>query len=190
VPFVLHRVQHLDRIDRVVVDGIPCTAATRTVIDIAPMVDDEALESAFESARRMGLASVDHLAARFVALGRRPGTAAVRKLLQHQRVGDRPLESPLEVKMWRLIRASDLPLPERQVKIPPYRVDALWRPSLILECDGFEAHGGYLRWKRDRRRVAFLEALGYRLIHVTWDDVTNHPDEVVERVRLALVRAA
>ena len=57
---------------------------------------------------------------------------------------------------------------------------------VALECDGFAWHGNRLRWKRDRRRVAQIEALGWRIIFVTWDDVTLHPDETLHRVALAL----
>jgi very-short-patch-repair endonuclease/uncharacterized metal-binding protein len=188
-PFHLHRVRRLDQIDRVTVDGIPCTSATRTLIDCAGLLDEEQLEIAFESARRMGLTSVPFLSKRFVELGGRgkPGSGAVRRLLEHQHVGDKPLESPLEVKTWRLIRTSGVPRPDRQVPILQYRVDLLWREQrVILECDGFEAHAGYLRWKRDRRRVSSIEAEGYRMLHVTWDDVTLRPDEVVRRSRGAL----
>jgi very-short-patch-repair endonuclease len=188
-PFHLHRVRRLDGIDRVTVDGIPCTSATRTLIDCAGALDEEQLEIAFESARRMGLTSVPFLSKRFVELGGRgkPGSGAIRRLLEHQHVGDKPLESPLEVKVWRLVRRSGLPRPEGQVPILQYRVDLLWREQrVILECDGFEAHAGYLRWKRDRRRVSAIEAEGYRFVHATWDDVTNRSDEVIARTRHAL----
>ena len=57
---------------------------------------------------------------------------------------------------------------------------------LALECDGFEWHGDRLAWKRDRRRVAFLEARGWRLIHVTWEDVTHHPVETIQRLGVSL----
>ncbi|MDQ1521885.1 MAG: hypothetical protein QOI55_2958 [Actinomycetota bacterium] len=187
--FALHSAARLERVDRVVVDGIPCTSAARTLIDVAAALDEERLEVAFESARRMGLVSSEHLARRFTELGGRgkPGSGAIRELLERQVVGDKPLESPLEVKVWRLIRQSDLPLPERQVPILQYRVDMLWLVSrVVLECDGFEAHAGYLRWKRDRRRVGSMEALGYRFVHVTWDDATRRPAEVLDRVRHAL----
>jgi len=190
-PFTLHRVQRLDRIDRVTVDGIPCTSATRTLIDCAALLDDEALEIAFESARRIGLTSAQHLLRRFAELGGRgrPGSGKIRELIEHQRTGDKPLESPLEVRTWRLLRSSELRQPERQVAILDYRVDFLWRDvRVILECDGFEAHAGYLRWKRDRRRVGAIEAQGYRIVHVTWDDVTKRPSEGVRRFRAALGR--
>jgi very-short-patch-repair endonuclease len=191
--FALHSTTRLSLIDRVTVDGIPCTSGARTLIDIAALVDDEALEIAFESARRMRLTSVDHLARRFLELGGRgkAGSARVCRLLERQRVDDRPLESPLEVKVWRLLRDRRIPLPERQVAIGDYRVDMLWpEHRVILECDGFEAHAGHLRWKRDRRRVAAIEAMVYRFVHVTWDDVTRRPDEVIARIGYALALAA
>ena len=49
-----------------------------------------------------------------------------------------------------------------------------------------ESHGNRLAWKRDRRRIARLEALGWRLLHVTWDDVTLHPRETIGRIREAV----
>lgn len=190
-PFVLHRLKPFEPVDRTTVDDLPCTSPVRTLIDLAGVVSEESLEIAFESARRLGLLSVDRLAQRFVEIGGRgrKGSARVRALLEDQDPGERPLESPLEVKMWRLLRGSNVPRPERQVGIGAYRVDYLWRPfSLIVECDGFEWHAGRLRWKRDRRRVAALELLGYRLVHVTWDDVTKHPADTLRRVELALAQ--
>ena len=82
-PFEIHRVRTLLLQDRATVDQVPCTSATRTLIDCAAVVDDEALEVAFESARRMGLTSPRAFAQRAEALcGRgRPGSTAVRKLL-------------------------------------------------------------------------------------------------------------
>jgi very-short-patch-repair endonuclease len=67
----------------------------------------------------------------------------------------------------------------------------LWRDEgIVVECDGFEAHSGHLRWKRDRRRCAAIEALGLRIVHITWDDVTGRPDETVERLWLAISEAS
>ena len=95
---------------------IPCTSATRTVIDCAEYLDPEALEVAFESARRMGLTSPRALAQRADALcGRgKPGSAAIKTLLSHQRDRDPALQFRLEVKTARLLRAHKLPTPVRQ----------------------------------------------------------------------------
>jgi very-short-patch-repair endonuclease len=79
----------------------------------------------------------------------------------------------------------------RQFVVEPYRLDFAWTDLwFAVECEGFEIHGNRLAWKRDRRRVAALERAGWRIMVVTWDDVTRHPAETLERVALALHRAA
>jgi hypothetical protein len=110
---VLHRAVALPRQDRVVVDGIPCTSATRTILDCAGLLDEEALEIAFESARRMRLTSPTALARRAAALcgSGKAGSTKIRQLLAHQQLGQRNLDSPLEVKAARLIRAAPSPSP-------------------------------------------------------------------------------
>jgi very-short-patch-repair endonuclease len=191
--FVFHRAKCLDRADRITVDGIPCTSAARTLIDLAGVLSDEQLEIAFESARRLGLTSVHAVAARHAALSARgrAGNGAMRSLLENQVVGERPLESPLEVRLARLLRQSSFPIPQRQATLTVangdrYRVDFLFaRAHLVVECDGFEAHSGHLRWKRDRRRVADIELEGYRVIQFTWDDVVHRPDDTLRRLSLA-----
>jgi very-short-patch-repair endonuclease len=186
----VHRTK-LERIDRVTVDNIACTSATRTIIDLAARLDDEALETAFDSARRLGLTAPDALARRAAALcgSGRPGSTRVARLLRVLQA--RPLESKLEVRVARLLRRHGLRPPANQLVVGRYRIDFAWPALLVgLECDGFEHHGRRLVWKRDRRRIAALEAAGWRLVHVTWDDVTLHSDETVARLRLAVQRVA
>ncbi len=177
----------LTRADRVSVDRIPCTSATRTLVDCAALVDGKTLETAFEQERRMGLTSLGAVRAR---IGRgRPGSALMRGGLRHAQA--RPKESRLEVKTARLIRSSRLPKPVTQLEVGEYRVDFAWQPMwVICECDGFEWQGNRLQWKRDRRRVAAIEAKGWRIVHVTWDDVTKHPAKTLDRLSLALRGAA
>jgi very-short-patch-repair endonuclease len=161
------------------------------LIDLAPQLDDEALEAAFESGRRMGLTTVTLLARRANELcGKgRPGSGRVRRLLSVAEA--RATESRLEVKFARLVRASALPKPVRQYAVGAYRLDFAW-PWLWVaaECDGFERHGTRLAWKRDRARIAAIEHAGWRIVHFTWDDITSAPTRSVERVALALCAAA
>jgi len=185
---VLHRID-IPREDRVSVDGIPCTSATRTLIESAAMLDDEELEVAFESARRIGLTSPRALARRAAELCGRghPGSERVKRLLAQQHHDDAALQYRLEVKTARLIRASGLPDPIRQHRIGRYRVDFAWPPPrVVVESDGFEHHGYRLAWKRDRRRLADIEAERWRVVIVTWDDVTRRPQQTVERIAWAL----
>lgn len=109
----------------------------------------------------------------------------LREVLRHAQA--RPKESKLEVRLARLIRASSLPSPTVQLVIGDYRVDYAWEPSrVICECDGFAWHGNRLQWKRDRRRIAAIEAAGWRIVHVTWDDVAQHREQTLLRLAEAL----
>jgi very-short-patch-repair endonuclease len=97
----------------------------------------------------------------------------------------------LEVKLARLLRKSSLPSPQRQFQIGRFRLDFAWPAARIAcECDGFEHHGARLAWKRDRRRLAAIEAARWRIVQVTWADVTTEPTQTLDRLAIALRIAA
>lgn len=190
-PVVVHRSAFVDELG-IVVDGISCTDAARTLIDIAGRLRVDELEDAFERARRLGLVSAESLARRFEVIGGRgrSGSPKIREVLARTRPN--PLDSKLEGKAWRLIRSSRLVEPVRQFRVDVpggrwYRIDFAW-PQLFVavEAEGFEWHGSRARWKADRTRVAALERLGWRVLVVTWEDVTKHPGGALDRVAMAL----
>jgi very-short-patch-repair endonuclease len=43
-----------------------------------------------------------------------------------------------------------------------------------------------LQWKSDKTRTAWLERQGWRLVTVTWDDVTRRPAATLDRIAIAL----
>jgi very-short-patch-repair endonuclease len=180
---VLHR-RAFDMQDRIEVDGLACTSATRTIIDLAAVLDAEQLEHAFDAARRLGLTSRGSLERRAAQLTRLPRPISTLLLV----TSPRPTESRLEVKTARLLREKGFFPPTSQYGVGRYRIDFAWPEKLVgLECDGFEWHGDRLAWKRDRRRVADLEHAGWRLVHWTWDDVTKRSEQAIARLRQALL---
>ena len=182
---IVHRTVSLPARERRLVDRIPCTSAARALVEIAPMVGEEILEAAFESARRMGLATVASVIRAQADLDRRAGAVALHRVIE--RAARRPLESRLEVKLGRLLARSSLPPSEVQYRIGSYRVDRAWPAHRVaVEADGFQHHGKRLEWKRDRRRIAAIEAVRWRVVHVTWDDVTRQPTQTLDRIAFAL----
>jgi very-short-patch-repair endonuclease len=177
---------------RITVDGIRCIDGARALIDVAGRLGLDDLEDGFERARRLGLVSTASLARRFELLsGRgRPGAPKVRAMLAHARPN--PLDSKLEGRTWRMLRDSSLPEPVRQLRLDVtagrhYRIDFAWPALLVaVEAEGFEWHGSRARWKADKIRVAALERLGWRVLVVTWDDVTKRRAETLDRIALAL----
>jgi very-short-patch-repair endonuclease/predicted transcriptional regulator of viral defense system len=189
-PVRIHRRLPTDE-PSVVVDGICCTDAARTLIDVACRLGLDDLEDGFERARKLGLVSAASLARRFERLAGRghPGAPKVRALLANARPN--PLDSKLEGRTWRMLRRSLLPEPVRQLRVDVvrgrwYRIDFAWPELLVaVEAEGFEWHGSRAQWKVDRMRVAALERLGWRVLVVTWDDVTRRPAETMDRIAMA-----
>jgi very-short-patch-repair endonuclease len=165
---------------------IPDTSPERTIIDLAGVLSAPQLEIAFESARHQRLltvASVRHALDDLGARGRR-GSASLQALLST--LADEPAaESALEVRVARLLRATDLPRPRRQVDVVVngrrYRLDFAWPEFLLaLECDGRKWH----EFERDRRRwSAITAATGYRIVWATWARLRDEPDRLIDEIR-------
>jgi very-short-patch-repair endonuclease len=185
----------LDSIDRRLVEGTWVTSVPRTLIDLASILDFEALETAVESAFRRGIATPTSVERRLAALGGRGkrGTGPLRALLM-DRGNAAALESRLEVKVWRLLRRARL-RPVRQYAVHyenrTFRLDFAW-PALrvAVECDGFDAHAGKPVFERDHARLAILNAHGWLVVPVTWKQVTESPELVLENVFGAMRSAA
>ena len=60
---------------------------------------------------------------------------------------------------------------------------------LIVEVDGFAFHGGRAAFERDRRRDAQLQALGHRVLRITWRRLVEEPEAVVALIAAALSAA-
>src|SRR5205085_7234734 len=56
---------------------------------------------------------------------------------------------------------------------------------VVVESDGRANHSSKLDWQHDLDRRNLLTALGLGVIHVTWDKVTNRPDEFLAEVAQA-----
>jgi very-short-patch-repair endonuclease len=73
----------------------------------------------------------------------------------------------------------------RQVPIGPYFADfACLSARLVIEVDGGEHHGG----ESDRRKTAYLETHGYRVLRVPVQEIDETMDDVMHGIYLALAR--
>ena len=95
-----------------------------------------------------------------------------------------------------MLHVSSLAEPVRQLRVDVtlskwYRIDFAWPELLVaVEAEGFEWHGSRARRKADKIRVAALERLGWRVLVVTWDDVTQRRAETLDRIAMALAERA
>jgi hypothetical protein len=172
---------------------IPVTTVARTLLDLAAVVKPRRLERAMREAkvRRLGdRPSLDDLLIRHHA---RRGSAAIRRVLVHGRIGAGILRSELEERFLAFVEKSGLPVPETNAPIELdgrwVEVDCLWRDRLlIVELDGRAVHGTSFAFDADRERDRSLQAMGWRVVRITWRQLIRHPARVEADLR-ALVRA-
>jgi len=186
--FRVHRVTYLDPADAARKHGIPVTSPARTLLDLAATTSARELERAVNEARVHRLVSDHSLDEQF---SRYPRHRGVRALTEAIRIEPALTRSEAERRALALIRAARLPAPETNVMLCGHEVDLLWRAQrLVVEIDGYAFHSSRRSFERDRRKDRELGEQGYRVLRLTWRELTEEPEAVVATLAAALTRPA
>jgi very-short-patch-repair endonuclease len=178
---IVHR-SALPEADITTNDGIPVTTPARTLIDLADVLTRRQLERALDEAAYLRL----DLSGLQPRPGRR-GSGVLASVLAEHLPGTTRTRSELEERMLNLCDRFRLPTPEVNAAIEGYEVDFLWRSQrLIVETDGWAAHGTRRAFERDRRRDADLTAAGWRVVRISYARLEREPEWVAERIAKAL----
>lgn len=167
--------------------GLPVTRPSRTILDLAGVVNGDLLEEAVDDVLCRRLCRLDEL----VAAPRRRGSGALREVLSAWN-GDGIAEGVAEMRVVRALLAEGLPAPVRQYEIWVNgvfiaRVDLAYPPiRLAMELDGFRWHAGRRRFRSDRMRRNRVEAAGWRLLEAAPEDI----DDLVAGAGAIVQRAA
>jgi very-short-patch-repair endonuclease len=162
--------------------GIPVTTLARTLVDLADVLPRRRLERVLDEAAYLRL-DVTDLQPR---PGRR-GSGTLAEALRRHDAGNTRTRSDLEERMLGLLHRFRLPAPEVNSSVEGYTVDFLWREQgLIVETDGWAAHGTRSAFERDRRRDADLLAAGWRVLRTSYERLEREPEWVAERIADAL----
>ena len=173
---VLHRPTSLPPTDVVIRGGIPVTTAARTLLDLARTATDRDLQVALNEAQVHRLITRDALRAR--------ATGRLRAFLDDDSGFTR---SEAERILLRLIARSGLPRPHTNVRLGRWEVDALWPGHrLVAEFDGYGAHATRAAFERDRVKDADLQFARYRVLRITWRQLTRQPEAVIARLAAAI----
>lgn len=168
--------------DVTVRDGIPVTTPARTIVDLADFLPHRALERVLDEAAylRLDLGALEPLP------GRRGSGRLARVLARHD-AGSSRTRSWLEERMFALCRRAGLPEPEVNQEIEGHEADFVWRETrLIVETDGWQAHGTRAAFERDRIRDAELTSAGWRVVRITIRRLEEEPEAVAEQLRRLL----
>ena len=182
----VHCSRRLHPEDIAVVRGIPVTSPARTLVDLAEIATARELERAFDQATTHRLATTASITAAVERLNGRHGTSRVRALIERQA---EPMftRSEAEERLLALIRRAGLPAPEVNRPVGRHMVDFVWRERrLIVETDGYQFHSSRTAFERDRTRDAELTGAGFRVVRVTWRQLTEESLAIVARLAQAL----
>lgn len=195
----VHRVRSLDPLDVTDVGGVPTTTWSRTLLDLAEVLQLRWLIRALEQSVIHELHD-DRVLQETMArgVGRRGIPALRAALAAGHHLDPQVTRSVLEDEFLFLVRSATPALPELPQMNAPlelsyrhrFEVDALWRRLRVaLELDS-RFHDPPGARMRDRERDRALRAAGYRTFRVRWADVVQRPGWVLWKVRELLARAA
>lgn len=182
----IHRVD-LDGSDTWVRDRIPVTSPSRTIADLASVLDTQQLARAVKEADVRGLVSPPALRSYASRHPGRPGVPALRDLLDP--LTFRLTDSVLEQRFLRLVRRAGLPLPETGVRLNGFTVDFYWLElGLVVETDGLTYHRTELQQARDRRRDRAHAEAGLTTLRFTHREVADDGEGVMRTLRSVAAR--
>ena len=168
-------------------DGIPVTTIARTLLDLSAVVQRRELRSAFRQAEQLNLGDPVGIQALTERYPRKPGIPSLRAVFEEAQVGLTVVRSELEERFQDFLLNAVLPSPATNVRIEGMEVDCAWPDQrLIVELDGRAFHGSGDAFEADRARDRRLEAAGWRVVRITWGQVTRAPEEVERDLRRLL----
>lgn len=96
--------------------------------------------------------------------------------------------SQLENRFLAFCARHSIPAPHTNQPLLGYEVDAFWpQANLVVELDGYAAHGTRKAFQADRERDRHLLGAGFRPVRVTPLDLRN--ETALARGLLALLRS-
>jgi hypothetical protein len=190
----VHRVRSLASADVTRVRGIPCTTVTRTLLDLAEVLDRQRLERAIAQAEVMGLFDLNALSEVLDRAPGRRGSAKLRSVLDEYEEGTTLTQSELEELLLAICMAAGTNRPRVNhwivLEVGAVLVDFCWpERMLVVEVDGHRFHGTRQAFERDRDRDQRLTLAGYRVVRFTWRQIVREPEKVRERLGELLERS-
>jgi very-short-patch-repair endonuclease len=185
VPGVITHRCRISQVDGTRWCGIPITTVPRTLVDLAPVLPEEALARAVHEADVLHRVTPDAVER---VLGRRhnwPGASRLRRVLW----GEVPVTvSALESSFIARLRDARLPQPALNRRVDGRYVDCRWPDHrLTIELDGYRYHHTRHAWEQDRHREREARARGDEFRRYTWMDVNEDPEPMLADLHTLLL---
>jgi hypothetical protein len=184
----VHRSRALDRRDVWRRHGIRVTSPARTLLDLAAVLPERALRRAVRRAQAEHVVSIRQVLELLARSNGHPGAGRLRAAVAD---GPAPTRSELEDLLLGLLDDAAIERPQinaplrfDDVTIVP---DFLWRQQrVVIEADRAAWHEHKLVREHDADKQARLEAAGYRVLRITWEQTIRRPNQTLARIRAAL----
>jgi hypothetical protein len=170
--------------------GLEVTSVPRTLIDLAAILSPARLERTVDDALVQRLTTAEVTLERLGSMQQRGrhGLKQLRALLE-RRTADFAGDSALEAELLRLMRRAGLPTGIPQFDVTDSKARHVARLDFAYPCarlavqvEGYRWHAGRRKFADDLEARNRLQDLGWRVIHVTWEDLRNRPDALVSRL--------
>jgi hypothetical protein len=160
----IHRSGRLRPEDVTVRHAIPVTTLARTLLDLADVLDRQALKRVITEAEYTNQFDLSAINA---VVSANPGRASAQLMAAVGGAGHRT-RSELEDRFLAFLERHDVEPPQTGVWIEGYELDFVWtRAGLVVELDGLAAHTTRATFNADRLRDRRLWRAGLRTMRLT-----------------------
>jgi hypothetical protein len=176
----------------VMVGDRPATSPAWTAVEVARSLRRSRALATLDAALRSGSCDRAEMWRAAIEQAGRRGIVAVRELLP---LANGLAESPMESEARLAMIDGGLPMPRLQYEIIDgngelRRVDFAWpKQRVAVEYDGLDWHGDPDAMRRDRKRQAALQDVGWIVIAIVFEDVRYRAWDFVARIHMQLRRA-
>ena len=144
--------------------GIPVTTVARTLLDLADVLNPQALKRVITEAEYTNQFDLTAINA---AVHANPGRTGAKLMAAVGASGDRT-RSELEDRFLALLERHGVQPPQTGLWLEGYEADFVWtRAGLIVELDGLAAHTTRTSFNADRLRDRRLWRAGFRTMRLT-----------------------
>ncbi|HKN95064.1 MAG TPA: DUF559 domain-containing protein [Thermoleophilaceae bacterium] len=180
----VHLTRQMTSADWTIEEGIPVTSVARTLLDLAGVLRSRELIKAIEQAEKRRIFDLRAVHESLARSKGRKGAAALREALAELQGEPPDTRSPLEDEFVEFCRERDIPLPQFNVVVAGFCVDAVWPDKrVVVELDSRAHHTGIHAFEDDRTRDAKMQVAGHRIIRVTRHRLRNEADDLEADLR-------
>lgn len=185
-PIRIHHSRILTADDRVLREGIPATALSRTLLDCAASQDFWLLQRMLERSEELKLFDLGPVEELLERCGRHAGRGPLRRAIALYKP-PAFTRSQFERRFLEAVLAHGLPRPAVNINVAGFELDLYWEDKrFAVELDSYATHGGHGAFERDRLRQEELLLAGIGMTRVTDVRFDREPHSVLKSVERLL----